>query len=136
MIRHIPFNTLQKAIADLLKQGQDTPVYDNLPTGVIKMPYIYLGELSGAPGVQNKTEVIHQIQQQIHVWSGQRGKEELSSILDDVLILLTKYQLAMDGYVQIGGAHAVAYQTFMEAYADKTYAYHGILVIEYAIQQV
>lgn len=135
MVSRIPFDVVQQSLYKLLAQGQSIPVYDSIPTGVEAMPYIVLGEFHGTPVDENKTTVYHAVSQQLHVWSRQKGKQEVNGILDDVIFLLTRYALTLSGYTQVGGAVVSLYQVVPELYADKTGAYHGILVVEWVLQQ-
>ena len=99
------------------------------------MPYIVLGEFHGSPVNENKTTVYHTVSQQIHVWTKGKGKKEVNDILDDVVHLLTKYDLNLNGYTQIGTATISQYRAYQELYADKTSAYHGVLSVEWVLQQ-
>ncbi|EHM37869.1 hypothetical protein [Anaeroglobus geminatus] len=55
--------------------------------------------------------------------------------MDDIVHLLTKYSLTLEGYTQIGTAAIAQYQAYQELYADKTSAYHGVLSVEWVLQQ-
>ncbi len=136
MISRIPFNEVQKGLYQLLHKGQSVPVYDAIPTGGEDMPYIWLGEFHGTPAEQNKTMVLHHVTQQLHIWSNQKGKHEVNSIMDDVVTLLTKYQLSMDSFRQVGTVTISLYQTSGELYEDGTTAYHGVLEAEYLVEQL
>lgn len=135
MISRIPFNAVQQNVYQLLSAGQTVPTYDSVPTGPEHMPYIVLGEFHGSPVNENKTTVYHAVSQQIHVWTKGKGKKEVNDILDDVVHLLTKYDLNLNGYTQIGTATISQYQAYQELYADKTSAYHGVLSVEWVLQQ-
>lgn len=135
MIKRVPFNAVQKALYALLSKGQTVPVYDKIPTGSEKMPYIWLGEFHGTPAVQNKTSVQHLISQELDIWSDGKGKKEVNSIMDDVVALVTSYQLAMDGYRQLT-VDVTLYQTMGERYENGSSAYHGVLMLEYLIEQL
>ena len=67
MISRIPFNEVQQGLYQLLSRGQTVPVYDSIPDGSEEMPYIWLGEFHGAPAEGNKTVVMHQVSQQLHI---------------------------------------------------------------------
>lgn len=136
MISRIPFNEVQKGLYQLLHTGQSVPVYDAIPTGGEDMPYIWLGEFHGTPAEQNKTMVLHHVTQQLHIWSSQKGKHEVNSIMDDIVTLLTKYQLSMDSFRQVGTVTISLYQTSGELYEDGTTAYHGVLEAEYLVEQL
>ena len=43
--------------------------------------------------------------------------------------------LNLNGYTQIGTATISQYQAYQELYADKTSAYHGVLSVEWVLQQ-
>lgn len=133
--RRIPFNAVQKAIYELLATGQTIPVYDRIPTGQEPMPYVWLGEFHGAPIDDNKSSSLHRISQRIDIWSGEQGKREVNGILDDVSYLLTTYRLELDGYRQLGAADIVEYRATAERYADNTGAYHGVLSVEYTLEE-
>lgn len=135
MISRIPFNAVQQNVYMLLSNGQTTPVYDTVPTGAEQMPYIVLGEFHGSPVNENKTTIYHTVGQQVHVWTRAKGKKEVNEILDDIVHLLTKYSLTLEGYTQIGTAAIAQYQAYQELYADKTSAYHGVLSVEWVLQQ-
>lgn len=136
MIQHIPFNAVQSALYQLLSKGQTVPVYDKIPTGEESYPYIWLGEFHDANIDDNKTGTMHNVSQQLDIWSNAGGKKEINSILDDVTTLVTKYQLSLKEYKQIGTAHIALCQALGERYEDKTSAYHGILIIEYTLEQL
>ena len=135
MISRIPFNAVQQNVYTLLSNGQTTPVYDTVPTGAEQMPYVVLGEFQGSPVIDNKTTIYHTVSQQVHVWTRSKGKKEVNEILDDIVHLLTKYSLTLEGYTQIGTAAIAQYQAYQELYADKTSAYHGVLSVEWVLQQ-
>lgn len=136
LINRIPFNAVQKGIYQLVSQGQSVPVYDSLPTGTETMPYIWLGEFHGTPVDRNKTHTMHAISQQLDVWSAQQGKKEINGIMDDIAYLVSRYELGLDGYRQVGAANIPLYQAVCETYADQTSAYHGIVMLEYLIEQI
>jgi hypothetical protein len=133
--RRIPFNAVQQAMYALLSQGQTIPVYDRIPTGEEPMPYIWLGTFYGTPEVSNKAVSMHRISQQLDIWSDEQGKKEVNGIMDDVAYLLTTYALPLVGYRQIDGADITQYRALAERYADNTGAYHGILIVEYTIEE-
>nr|DAX11286.1 MAG TPA: hypothetical protein [Bacteriophage sp.] len=136
MISRIPFNEIQKGLYQLLHKGQTIPVYDSIPDGTEIMPYIWLGEFHGTPAEENKTVVMHQVSQQLHIWSAQKGKKEVNSIMNDVVTLLTKYQLSMDGFRQVGTATISLYQTTGELYENGDKAYHGVIQDDYLVEQL
>lgn len=135
MISRIPFNEVQQGLYQLLSRGQTVPVYDSIPDGSEAMPYIWLGEFHGAPAEGNKTVVMHQVSQQLHIWSDQKGKLEVNGIMNDIVTLLTKYQLSLDGFRQVGGATVSLYQTTGELYENGDKAYHGVIQVDYLIEQ-
>ncbi len=135
MISRIPFNAVQQNVYQLLSTGQTIPTYDSVPTGPEHMPYIVLGEFHGSPVNENKTTVYHTVSQQIHVWTRGRAKKEVNEILDDMVYLLTKYSLPLTGYTQIGTAVIAQYMAYQELYADNNSAYHGVLTVEWVLQQ-
>jgi hypothetical protein len=135
MIRHIPFNAVQTALYKLLSQGQDIPVVSGVTLNTTNFPYIYMGEFSGTPINENKTEAQHSISQTLHIWSENKGKKEVNSIMDDVCYLATKYQLPIEGYRQLGDVNVEHYQVIGERYEDSPPAYHGILILNYFIEQ-
>lgn len=136
MISRIPFNEIQKGLYQLLHKGQTIPVYDSIPDGTETMPYIWLGEFHGAPAEENKTVVMHQVSQQLHIWGAQKGKKEVNSIMNDVVTLLTKYQLSMDDFRQVGTAIISLYQTTGELYENGDKAYHGVIQVDYLVEQL
>ena len=135
MISRIPFNEVQQGLYQLLSRGQTVPVYDSIPDGSEEMPYIWLGEFHGAPAEGNKTVVMHQVSQQLHIWSDQKGKLEVNGIMNDIVTLLTKYQLSLDGFRQVGGVTVSLYQTTGELYENGDKAYHGVIQVEYLVEQ-
>ena len=135
MISRIPFNEVQQGLYQLLSRGQTVPVYDSIPDGSEEMPYIWLGEFHGAPAEGNKTVVMHQVSQQLHIWSDQKGKLEVNGIMNDIVTLLTKYQLSLDGFRQVGGVTVSLYQTTGELYENGDNAYHGVIQVEYLVEQ-
>ena len=135
MISRIPFNEVQQGLYQLLSRGQTVPVYDSIPDGSEEMPYIWLGEFHGAPAEENKTVVMHQVSQQLHIWSDQKGKLEVNGIMNDIVTLLTKYQLSLDGFCQVGGATVSLYQTTGELYENGDKTYHGVIQVDYLVEQ-
>ena len=136
MIRNIPFNAVQKAIYELLSKGQNVPVYSSITTGREAFPYIYLGAFEGQPVNENKTLVQHVISQTLDVWSTSKGKAEVNAIMDDAAYLLTKYNLQVEGYRQVGTADITNYQVIGERYENGISAYHGVLIARYIIEQI
>ena len=137
MISRIPFNQVQQNVYTLLSTGQTIPVYDSVPieSETDVMPYIVLGEFHGSPVDENKTTVYHAVSQQIHLWTRGRAKKEVNEILDDMVYLLTKYSLPLTGYTQIGTAVIAQYMAYQELDADNNSAYHGVLTVEWVLQQ-
>lgn len=143
MAARVPFNAFQTALYQLMKNahislanGTEIPIYDKVPKGTEAMPYIWLGELHGEPTDQNKTSYIHLVSQQLHIWSNAGGKKEINGIIDDVVFLLTKYLLNITGYVQVGEAKVSEYEVLGELYENGESAYHGILIMEYQLEQI
>lgn len=135
MIRHIPFNAVQAALYTLLSKGQDIPVVSAVMFDAPGFPYIYMGEFSGTPVNENKTVAQHAISQTLHIWSTDKGKKEVNTIMDDICYLATKYQLPIDGYHQIGDVRVEHYEVIGERYEEPPPAYHGILILNYLIEE-
>ncbi len=132
----IPFNEVQKALYEVLSKGQNTcEVYDSIAVEDLPLPYIWLGAFHGNPTFHNKNHAIHMISQQIDIWSDGKGKKEVNTILDEVSTLLTNYALPLNNYRQLD-VNIASYQAIGERYEDKTSAYHGILVVEYTIEEI
>lgn len=138
MTRRIPFNVIQSALYQLLSNGQnDAPVYDGIMDNQKSMPCIWLTEFNCATAdTEGKLRPVHRVTQQLDVWSEEEGKKEINGILDNLSTLITSYQLDLNGFTQIGSANITYCRAIGERYADRSTAYHGILIAEWNIEQV
>ncbi len=149
IIRRIPMNALQKGVFSILSTKQTTPVYDDVPDYQtdeegnlvfdehenyipVKLPYITLGAFTDKPA-GNKTADIHDISQQIHIWSEHEGKKEVNDIANDITAVLTSWpiDLSHDGFDVMGQD-----VDFFEAFREETSGYHGVLTLVCKIQNL
>ena len=139
--RRIPMNALQKGVFLILSAKQTTPVYDDVPeyqTGPegnpvrVVLPYITLGAFTDKQ-IGNKTADIHDISQQIHIWSEYAGKKEVNEIANDITAVLTSWpiDLTKDGFNVMSQD-----VDFFEAFPEESSGYHGVITLVAKIQNV
>lgn len=131
IIRRIPMNALQKGVFFILSTKQTTPVYDDVPQDAA-LPYITLGAFTDKQ-VGNKTADIHDISQQIHIWSEYEGKKEVNDIANDVTAVLTSWpiDLSADDFNMMSQD-----VDFFEAFPEETDGYHGVVTFTAKIQNL
>jgi hypothetical protein len=131
IIRRIPMNALQKGVFGILSTKQTTPVYDDVPEGAV-LPYITIGAFTDKQ-TGNKTADIHDISQQIHIWSQWEGKKEVNEIANDVMAVLTSWpiDLSADGFNMMSQD-----VDFFEAFPEETFGYHGVITFVAKIQNL
>ena len=134
MTIRIPLNAFQRALYTLLSKGQTVPVYDRIPSEQVTMPYIWLGMMQDVPTDENKTFYTHYVTQYIHVYSSKQGKKEIDNIMNDIIYLLSSYELPMEGNRLIDTELQTVTANGEEYQEGKT-AYHGIIVYKFKIQQ-
>jgi hypothetical protein len=149
IIRRIPMNALQKGVFSILATKQTTPVYDDVPEYQmdaegnplfdeqrncipIRFPYITLGAFTDKQ-VGNKTADIHDISQQIHIWSEYEGKKEVNEIANDITAALTSWpiDLSREGFDVMSQDI-----DFFEAFPEEKAGYHGVLTLVCKIQNL
>lgn len=130
----IPLNDFQKALYQLLSQGQSVPVYDRIPNEQISLPYIWLGMMQDVPTDENKTFYTHFVTQYIHVFSDSQGKKEMDDIMNDIIYLISSYNLPMENNTLID-SELTTVTANGEEYAEGHTGYHGIIVYKFKIEQ-
>ena len=130
----IPLNEFQKSLYQLLSKGQSVPVYDRIPDEQIKLPYIWLGMMQDIPIDENKTFFTHSITQYIHVFSNSQGKKEMSDIMNDIIYLISTYDLPME-HNHLIESELSTVTANGEEYQEGMTGYHGIIVYKFKIQQ-
>ncbi len=130
IMRRIPMDALQKGVFEILSTKQTTPIYDDVSKNA-KLPYITLGAFT-CKLVDNKTADIHDISQQIHIWSEYEGKTEVNEIANDITAVLTSWPLVLDD-----GFEALSQDVdFFEAFPEETAGYHGVITFVAQVQNL
>ncbi|MEN6567198.1 MAG: DUF3168 domain-containing protein [Veillonellales bacterium] len=129
--RRIPMNALQKGLADLLSQGQTTPVYDDV-TDDAELPYITLGEFT-CKQAGGKTIDIWNTSIKIDIWSDYGGKAEVNEIINDISTVLSSalIDLSTDKFKVISQE-----VDFIEAFPEQEFGYHGVITLVCRIQNL
>lgn len=130
-MRRIPLNALQKALIIYLKENETVPVYDYVPE-TAKPPFITLGAFN-CKEAGTKYEDIVEVTLQLNIWSTYKGKFEINSIANRVIVLLQTKQidLSADDFV------AISQQVdFFEAYPEEETGYNGVISLVMIIQNL
>lgn len=130
----IPLNEFQKALYTLLSEGQSVPVYDRIPDEQLTLPYIWLGMMQDVPTDENKTFYTHFITQYIHVFSDEQGKKQIDDIMNDIIYLLSTYDLPMANNTLVDSELSTVTANG-EEYTEGRTGYHGIIIYKFKIQQ-
>lgn len=127
--RRIPFMAYQKAVYNLLKNGQTTSVYDDVPSDGEK-PYITLEHFT-AKANGGKLEPITNVSLTLHVWSDYEGKSEVNGIIDDICTLYSCFDIDMseDGFAVLSKD-----VDFVEVLPEEVTGYHGVVTVTATIQ--
>lgn len=124
-------NALQKGVFSILTQKQTTPVYDDVPEEA-ELPYITLGAFTDKQ-VGNKTADVHDISQQIHIWSKYEGKTEVNEIANDITAVLTSWPIGLSEE----GFNVMSQDVdFFEAFPEEVAGYHGVVTFTAKIQNL
>lgn len=134
MTVRIPLNEFQTAVYQLLAKGQSVKIYDRVPNENVQLPYIWLGMMQDTPSESSKDVYTHEITQYFHIFSEQSGKKEMNGIMDDIIYLLSKYELSMPDYAVIDSAIQTVTANG-EQYQNGATTYHGIIVYKFTIQE-
>lgn len=130
----IPLNEFQKALYTLLSEGQSVPVYDRIPDEQLTLPYIWLGMMQDVPTDENKTFYTHFITQYIHVFSDEQGKKQIDDIMNDIIYLLSTYDLPMSNNTLVDSELSTVTANG-EEYTEGRTGYHGTIIYKFKIQQ-
>lgn len=96
MKRRVPINPLQTAIYNILKEKQETPVYDKLPTKYT-FPYILISDYEYELG-GSKTTDITDITFELEIWTEYRGKTQVNEIAEDIITVLTAWPIDLSAH--------------------------------------
>lgn len=130
-MRRIPLNSVTEALYKLLSESQDTPVYDDLPTYDVVLPYITLGDFTSKPS-DSKDDTVVEVTMTINVWSDYEGRKEVNTIINDIIAILNSYELDLtDGFGEI--SH---YIDFVNTYTEDDDGYHGVITLVSLIQEL
>ena len=129
-VKDIPQVALRTALFALLKDGQSSDVYGDVPERAA-LPYITLGAMTFRP-VGNKTAVIWQATAGIEVWADGNQKREMNDILNDICVLLSYYgsELEIEGYYIIGTE-----LESVETWPESVTGYHGTVTVIFTLQK-
>lgn len=129
--RRLPFQPLQKATCDLLKECQTAPVYEYVTTNT-KPPYITFGEID-ILNESAKGMTLYTAGMDIHAYSRAHTRREVNEMLDDIATILSSalVDLSADKYQvidqDVGESHTSP---------SETEGYGGIIRINFTIQDM
>lgn len=130
-MRRIPLNALQKTLIDYLSANEQTPVYDYVPETAMP-PFMTLGAFT-CKEAGTKYEDLVEVTVQLNIWSTYKGKFEINSIANQVIVLLQTKQidLSADEFVVIRQQ-----VDFFEAYPEEETGYNGVISLVLLIQNL
>ncbi len=130
LVKDIPQVFLRTALFKLIKDGQNCPVYGDVPEGAV-LPYITIGSMTFKP-IGNKTSVIWQATANIEIWAGGSQKREMNDIMNHICLLLSYYGNDLD----IEGYHVIDSELDMvEAFPEAVTGYHGSVTVVFKLQK-
>ena len=130
-MKRIPLNALQKALISYLTANEKVPVYDYVPE-TARPPFMTIGAFN-CKEAGTKYEDMVEVTVQINIWSTYKGKFEINSIANRVIVLLQTKQidLSEDEFL------AVRQQVdFVEAYPEEETGYNGVISLIMLIQNL
>ena len=127
----VPLLAIQKALVKRLRDGQTTPVFDDVANEA-RLPYISIGAIN-VKSDGSKDTAIYDVSIQLHLWSNYRGKKEINGMMDDVANVLSYAMLdtTEDNFKIINQEI-----DFFEAFAEDTLGYHGVITVVIKIQDM
>ena len=111
LIKDVPLVPLQQAVFKILKAGQTTAIYGDVPT---KASLPYMATIN------------------VDVWADTNGKRKVNDVLNDISALLSYYgpTLPVEGYKTISASIDV-----VEAFPEQTTGYHGTLTASFLLNK-
>lgn len=131
LIKDVPLVPLQQAVFKILKAGQTTAIYGDVPTKA-SLPYITIGSVTLKPE-NAKSMVLWMATINVDVWADTNGKIKVNDVLNDISALLSYYgpTLPVEGYKTISASIDV-----VEAFPEQTTGYHGTLTASFLLNKV
>lgn len=130
-MKRIPLNALQKALISYLTANEVVPVYDYVPE-TARPPFMTIGAFNCKED-GTKYEDMVEVTVQINIWSTYKGKFEINSIANRVIVLLQTKQIDLieDEFL------AIRQQVdFFEAYPEEETGYNGVISLVMLIQNL
>ena len=130
-MKRIPLNALQKALISYLTANEVVPVYDYVPE-TARPPFMTIGAVN-CKEAGTKYEDMVEVTVQINIWSTYKGKFEINSIANRVIVLLQTKQIDLieDEFL------AIRQQVdFFEAYPEEETGYNGVISLVMLIQNL
>lgn len=92
--RRMPFQTLQKAVCELLKTYQSAPVYEYVTLNT-KPPYLTFGDIRIADAGAKDTAV-YTVEMELYAYSRAHTRREVNEMIDDVATILSSVGVDLD----------------------------------------
>lgn len=130
-MKRIPLNALQKALLTCISTNENVPIYDYVPD-TAKPPFMTIGAFT-CKEAGTKYEDMVEVTVQLNIWSTYKGKFEINSIANRVIVLLQTKQidLSADAFA------AICQQVdFFEAYPEEETGYNGVISLVILIQNL
>lgn len=129
---------LQEAVVTALKAdagvkaliGDPARVYDDHPVSAPVMPYVTMGNVSGAP-FDTKTTIGREVDLTIDVWSDYRGRKQAELIMQAIYAALHRATLSVTGYSFVNGVFTGS-DSFIDA---DGLTRHGVIRFRFTLDQ-
>lgn len=92
--RRMPFQTLQKAVCELLKTYQSAPVYEYVTLNT-KPPYLTFGDIRIADAGAKDTAV-YTVEMELYAYSRAHTRREVNEMIDDAATILSSVGVDLD----------------------------------------
>lgn len=130
-MKRVPLNALQKALISYLTVNEKVPVYDYVPE-TAKPPFMTIGSFN-CKEAGTKYEDMTEVTVQINIWSTYKGKFEINSIANRVIVLLQTKQIDLSEDEFLAVRQEV---DFFEAYPEEETGYNGVISLVMLIQNL
>ena len=130
-MKRIPLNALQKALISYLTANEVVPVYDYVPE-TARPPFMTIGAFN-CKEAGTKYEDMVEVTVQINIWSTYKGKFEINSIANRVIVLLQTKQIDLIEDEVLAIRQQV---DFFEAYPEEETGYNGVISLVMLIQNL
>ena len=94
IMRRMPFQTLQKAVCELLKTYQSAPVYEYVTLNT-KPPYLTFGDIRIADAGAKDTAV-YTVEMELYAYSRAHTRREVNEMIDDAATILSSVGVDLD----------------------------------------